>query len=206
MKKNKIILCTAFILSFAVLKTTAQQGEVRMTASLAGATPMGDFKDLVDKTSFRGVDINIIYGINDKLGAGLNIGFQDFYQKFPRAVYKLSDGSDISAVITNSVQTIPFLATAKYNFSSSGIQPYASAGVGGSVVLYRQYLGEAANDFNKISFAARPSLGVYIPFKKDGEVGLNIAANYTYIPYKEAGVSNLSYVGFTVGVGFPMRN
>jgi outer membrane protein W len=206
MKKNKIILFAMIALFAGTFTTSAQQGEVRMTASLAGATPMGDFKDLVDKTSFRGADINIIYGINDKLGAGLNIGFQDFYQKFPRAVYKLSDGSDISAVITNSIQTIPFLATAKYNFKSSGIQPYASAGIGGSVVLNRQYLGEAANDFNKISFAARPALGIYIPFKKDGEVGVNIAANYTYIPYKEAGVSNLSYFGFTVGVGFPMRN
>jgi hypothetical protein len=177
-----------------------------MTASLSGATPMGEFKDLVDETSFRGADVVIIYGINDRSGAGLNIGFQDFYQKFPRAVYKLSDGSDISAVITNSIQTIPILATFRYNFAAGGIQPYAGLGAGGAVVINREYIGEAANDFNKVAFAARPSLGIYIPFKKDGEVGLNLAANYTYIPYKGNGVSNLSYIGFTLGIGFPMRN
>ncbi|MFC0771656.1 outer membrane beta-barrel protein [Terrimonas alba] len=190
-----------------VMSVAAQQGEVRMTASIAGATPMGQFKDLVDKTSLRGVDISILYGVNDQLGIGLNVGFQDFYQKFPRGLYKLSDGSDISAVITNSVQTIPFLATARYNFMPGGtIQPYVSAGAGGAAVLNKQYVGEYPNETNKISFAARPSAGVYIPFKKGGEVGLNLGVNYTFIPYKLDDISNLSYIGFTIGVGFPMRN
>ncbi len=153
------------------------------------------------------MDIAISYGINDLLGIGLNVGFQDFYQKFPRGLYKLSDGSDISAVLTNSVQTIPFLATARYNFIPGGtIQPYVSAGAGGAAVLNKQYVGEYPNEINKISFAARPSAGVYIPFKKGGETGLNLAVNYTFIPYKQDDISNLSYIGFTLGIGFPMRN
>jgi len=207
MKKLKIILATIIALSLGVIKASAQQGELRMTASIEGATPMGDFKDMVDKASVRGADATILYGINDKFAVGLNIGFQDFYQKFPRAVYKLSDGSDISAVLTNSVQTIPLLATASYNFMPQArIQPYASAGAGGAVVINKQYIGEYPNENNKFSFAAKPEVGIYIPFRKQGEVGLNLGINYNYIAYKETGVSNLSYMGFKIGIGFPMRN
>jgi len=207
MKKLKIILATIIALSLGVIKASAQQGELRMTASIEGATPMGDFKDMVDKASVRGADATILYGINDKFAVGLNIGFQDFYQKFPRAVYKLSDGSDISAVLTNSVQTIPLLATASYNFMHQArIQPYASAGAGGAVVINKQYIGEYPNENNKFSFAAKPEVGIYIPFRKQGEVGLNLGINYNYIAYKETGVSNLSYMGFKIGIGFPMRN
>lgn len=206
MKKIKAIIYLSIICSSITFTASAQQGEVRMSAGIAGALPVGDFKDLVDKTSFRGIDILISYGITDKLGAGLTIGFQDFYQKFPRALYKLADGSDISAVVTNSIQTIPVLATAKYNFATAGIQPYASLGAGGAVVINSQYIGESGSDLNKISFAARPSLGVYIPFRKGGEAGINLAANYTFLAYKENNVSNLSYFGVTVGIGFPMRN
>src|SRR3990170_3689827 len=196
MKNLKIILATIITLSLGVIKAPAQHGELRMTTSIAGATPLGDFKDMVDKTSVRGADATILYGINDKFAVGLNIGFQDFYQKFPRAVYKLSDGSDISAVLTNSIQTIPLLATASYNFMPEArIQPYASAGAGGAVVLNRQYVGEYPNEDNKFSFAAKPELGFYIPFRKQGEVCLNLAVNYNYIAYKETGVSNLSYLG-----------
>lgn len=205
MKKTVLILCL-FILS-ALLAVQAQQGEARMTVNIAGAMPMGQLKDLVDKTSFRGGDIILLYGITDRLAAGLNAGFQDFYQKYPRATYKLADGSDISAVITNSIQTIPFLATVKYDFMpQANLRPYVSGGIGGTVVLNQQYIGEYASENNKISFAARPSAGVYIPFKKQGEAGLNIAVNYTYIPFKQDDISNLSFIGFTVGIGFPVRD
>ena len=207
MKKIKIVLITIMILSLGVIEGSAQEGELRMTASLAGATPTGQFKDLVDKTSLRGADVTFLYGINDQLSVGLNAGFQDFYQKFPRALYKLSDGSDISAVLTNSIQTIPVLATVRYNFlPEARVQPYATAGAGGALVISRQFIGEYPNDNNKISFAARPAVGVYIPFRKQGEAGVNLGVNYNYIAYKQDDISNLSYMGFTIGVGFPMRN
>ena len=207
MKKIKIVLITIIILLAGVINTSAQRGELRMTAGIAGATPSGDFKNVVDKTSLRGADVTILYGINDKFSAGLNIGFQDFYQKFPRSVYKLSDGSDISAVLTNSIQTLPILATAKYSFlPQARIQPYATAGVGGAIVLNRQYIGEYPNETNKFSFAAKPGAGVYIPFRKQGEVGVNLGVNYNYIAYKQDDISNLSYIGFTIGIGFPMRD
>ena len=207
MKKIKIVLITIIILLAGVINTSAQRGELRMTAGIAGATPSGDFKNVVDKTSLRGADVTILYGINDKFSAGLNIGFQDFYQKFPRSVYKLSDGSDISAVLTNSIQTLPILATAKYSFlPQARIQPYATAGVGGAIVLSKQYIGEYPNETNKFSFAAKPGAGVYIPFRKQGEVGVNLGVNYNYIAYKQDDISNLSYIGFTIGIGFPMRN
>lgn len=206
MKAFKIflILPVAVILSFVA---QAQQGEVRMTASLAAGMPTGDLKDLVDKTSFRGADVSVLYGLSEQISLGLNVGFQDFYQKFPRALYKLDDGSDISAVLTNSIQTIPFLATVKYDFATGGaIKPYLSAGAGGAAVISRQYVGEHPNSNDKISFAARPGAGVYIPFRKGGEVGVNLGVNYTYIPFKQGDVSNLSYAGVTLGIGFPMRN
>lgn len=207
MKKNKIVSLVIVAILAQTINVSAQRGELRMTASVAGAVPTGGLKDLVDKTSLRGADVTIMYGITHKLGIGLDLAFQDFYQKFPRAVYKLSDGSDISAVITNSIQTIPFLATARYNITTgSAAQVYASAGLGGSVVINRQFLGESPIDDDKISFAAKPGLGVYFPFRKGGEVGLNLGVHYNYIAYKQAGISDLSSVGFTVGIGFPMRD
>jgi outer membrane protein W len=206
--KNFIIISALIIaLSGSTLSTRAQQGEVRMTASLAGATPAGSFKDLVDKTNLRGADITILYGFNDRLSGGLSLGFQDFYQKFPRDLYKLSDGSDISAVITHSIQTMPFLATARYHFMPAAkIQPYASLGAGGSVVINRQFIGEYPNEDTRINVAARPGLGIYIPFKKEGQSGINLGVNYTYISYKQDAISNLGFIGFNLGIDFPMRD
>ena len=204
---KKLISVIMLAILTGTITSVAQQGEVRMTISLSGASPLGDFKNLVNKTSFRGGDVSILYGINDRLGLGVNIGFQDFYQKFPRAVYKLSDGSDISAVLTNSVQTIPLIATMRYNLKPGGyLQPFFTAGAGAAIVMNSQFVGEYPNEDDKFSFALKPGAGIFIPFRKEGEVGVNLGVSYTFISYKQNDLSNLSYLGFTVGIGFPTRN
>ena len=55
----------------------------------------------------------MLYNINNKLSVGLGLGFQDFYQKYPRALYKTDDNETTSAVLSNSVQIIPLLAKAE---------------------------------------------------------------------------------------------
>lgn len=197
------------LLLLAAAGSQAQQGELRATASYSVAMPMGSFKDnVVSKTSFRGVDVNILYGISSTISVGLTSGYQDFYEKHPRQTYKLNDGSDISAVVSNSIQQIPFLATVRYDFLPTGtVRPYALAGVGGQFIVNHQYLGEYTNDnTNRFSFAARPEVGVFIPFGKESFTGVNVGAYYNYIPYNKGGIDNMNSVGIKLGIGFPMRN
>ncbi|PZR27661.1 MAG: hypothetical protein DI535_09570 [Citrobacter freundii] len=207
MRSYKYMLLSALL--FAAAGSQAQQGELRATASYSVAIPMGSFKDnVVSKTSFRGVDVNILYGLSSKVSVGLTSGYQNFYEKYPRQVYKQSDGSDISAVVSNSVQQVPFLATVRYDFMQTGtIRPYALAGVGGQFIVNQQYLGEYTNDnTNRFSFAARPEVGVFIPFGKESLTGVNLGAYYNYIPYNKGGIENMNSVGIKLGIGFPMRN
>ncbi|MCG2615499.1 porin family protein [Terrimonas sp. NA20] len=207
MRSYKIIMLSALLLTVA--GSYAQKGEFRGTASYSAAMPLGSFKEnVVSKTSFRGVDINLLYGISDKVSVGFTTGYQDFYEKYPRQVYKLSDGSDVSAVISNSVQQIPLLATARYNFMTEGaIRPYALAGIGGNLVLNRQFLGEYTNDnTSRFALSARPELGVFIPFGKESETGINVGAYYNYVRYNKGDIDNMNSVGIRLGIGFPMRN
>src|SRR5687768_10049116 len=106
----------AFI-SIMVFQTKgwSQQGMWRITPGYSVGIPVGNFSNIVDEVSLRGWSVNILYGASDQLSIGLSGGFQDFYQKYPRAVLH-EEGSDISAVISNSVQTIPVMVKAKYLF------------------------------------------------------------------------------------------
>lgn len=197
------------LLLFMAAGGYAQQGELRGTASYSVGIPMGGFKDnVVSKTSFRGVDVNLLYGVSPKLSVGLTTGYQDFYEKYPRQVYKLDDGSDISAVVSNSVQMVPILVTARYDFMSEGMfRPYALAGIGGNLVINRQFLGEYANgSTNKFALSARPEVGVYIPFGKEAQTGINVGAYYNYVRYNKGDIDNMNSVGIKLGIGFPMRN
>ncbi|MBO9633777.1 MAG: outer membrane beta-barrel protein [Chitinophagaceae bacterium] len=208
MKKISIIasmIAGALLVTLLPNKSQAQQGVTKLNIGYNIASPLGSFKDEVNKTSFRGWTANVLYGVTDKISVGLGTGYQDFYQKYPRANYKLQDGGDISAVVSNSIQVVPILATGQYNFIPNGVvQPYAGVGVGGNLVFYRQFLGEFANSKTKFGFAVRPEAGLYIPFGKRSMSGITLNANYNYMPFDYNGVKQLSNWSGGIGVKFPL--
>jgi hypothetical protein len=185
----------------------AQERELQLDLNYSIGIPGGSFKtDAVDKTSLRGWTANLLYNITDKISVGLGTGFQDFYQKFPRAVYKLQEGGEVSAVLTNSIQTIPILAQFQYRFlPGKTVQPYVGVGVGGNMIMFDQYLGEFDNSTSNFRFAARPEAGLFIPFRKEGPAGIHVFGAYNYMPYNTNGVSNLNNWATGIGVKFPLH-
>lgn len=209
MKKISIIasmIAGALLVTLMPNQTQAQQGVTKLNIGYNIASPLGSFKDDVNKTSYRGWTATVLYGVTDKISVGLGTGFQDFYQKHPRANYKLVEGGDISAVVSNSIQVVPILATGQYNFlPNAAVQPYAGVGVGGNLIFYRQFLGEFSNSKTKFGFALRPEAGVFIPFGKNNLSGITLNANYNYMPFNYNGVKQLSNWGGGIGVKFPLE-
>jgi opacity protein-like surface antigen len=202
-----LLITSLLFLTYIPINVRAQERELQLDLNYSIGIPSGSFKtDAVDKASFRGWTANLLYNITDKISIGLGTGFQDFYQKYPRAVYKLSEGGEVSAVLTNSIQTIPILAEFQYRFlPHQVVQPYVGVGVGGNMIVFDQYLGEFDNSKSSFKFAARPEAGVFIPFRKDGPAGIHVFGAYNYMPYKEDGVDNLNNWGAGLGVKFPLR-
>ncbi len=167
---------------------------------------MGNFKNLTDNTSLNGWEAAVLYGLTDQISVGLQTGFQDFYQRYPRQLYQLSDGSDISAVVTYSIQVIPLLAQGKYSFTPNAtVQPYAALGVGGNLISFHELLGEFGQPETKFGFAARPEAGLYIPFRKGGESGVTLGASYNIMTFKSGDFNNLNHLGVHAGISIPMR-
>jgi len=202
-----LLITSVLFFTYLPVATKAQERELQLDLNYSVGIPAGSFKtDAVNKTSFRGWTANLLYNITDKISVGVGTGFQDFYQKYPRAVYKLSEGGEVSAVLSNSIQTIPVLAEFQYRFlPHNTVQPYVGVGVGGNMIVFDQYLGEFENSKNSFKFAARPEAGVFIPFRKDGPAGIHVFGAYNYMPYKEEGINDLSNWGAGVGVKFPLR-
>lgn len=203
MKNIKIIFSIFFVVLFSVVQ--AQKGDTKLSISYNVALPMNGFKSIVSSTSFRGFNASLLHGISDNLSIGFATGFQDFYQKNGRQLYHFSDGTDVSAVVTNTIQTIPLLADVKYNFSPAGtVQPYVAAGAGANLISYDQMFGEFGNQQTKFKFAARPEAGLFIPFSNKVS-GFEIGVSYNIMPLKEDNIKNLNNIGIHAGLSVPLR-
>lgn len=201
MNRYKIII-GILLITLSSGKLWSQQGAVKLDINYKAAIPLGNLRNVVNNPSGRGWDAAVMYGITDKISIGLGTGSQDFYQKYPREVLHES-GSDISAVITNSIQTAPILAKGKYNFSQSGmIRPFAAIGAGANFIHYRKYYGEFVDEDSHIGFAAQGELGLQVPFGSSRVSGFHIAAGYNYMPYKYNDVNGLDNVFFKAGLTF----
>lgn len=204
MKKFIYAICAMFIV-FAAADLKAQDG-LKLKIGYNTGMPVGSFKDFMGKNSYRGFHGDITYAINDKFDIGLGIASQDYYEKFPRQLYETKDGV-VSAVLTNSIQTTPILVKANYNLTTTGlISPYVGLGAGFNFIRYGQYLGEFGDATSAFKPAASADAGVNIFFNKEARrAGVNVGANFNYMPYNKNGLDGLNNWGLHAGVFFPLR-
>lgn len=206
MKKFKIILIALGIMVISQ-SVSAQEKSFKLDIDYNYSLPVGGFKsDIVNNNSPRGFMGSLMYAFSDKLSAGLGFGFQDYYQKYPRALYPLGKTQEVSAVLTNSIQTTPVLLKAAY-FPLTGayLKPYVSLGAGANIIDFNQYLGQFGSSQTNVGFLAQGGIGLMIPFKKFSASGFNVGATYNYAPYNENGYHDLSNVNFQAGVTINLK-
>ena len=207
MKKNIIVSCLLVVSILFTQSLIAQKNPLTLELNYNYSMPLSGFKsDLVSNSSPRGFRGSIMYPFNSKIAAGVQFGFQDYYQKYARGTYHSGPSQDISAVISNSIQTTPIIVKAKYYpLTESYVKPYISAGAGGNLVNFKQYFGEFGSTQTNFGFLAEAGVGVMVPFKKMSTSGFFIGGTYDYAPYNKNGYKDLNSINFQAGVNFEIR-
>ncbi|WP_343306184.1 OmpW family outer membrane protein [Chitinophaga niabensis] len=207
MKSIKVIILL-MIGSLGVHSAFAQSSRppVSFNVNYSIAQPLGSLSDYAKNTSFRGWTAGFNYAINDRLSVGGKVGYADFYERFPRAVYP-GKGEDVSAVQTHTLQTIPILATVQYNLAKADARviPYVGAGIGTANMNYEKYWGEFVEKENKWAFQVSPEVGINIPFGKYSPVMLNANVQYNYAPFKVNEITNFNSIQANIGLKFHIQ-
>ena len=166
--------------------------------------PLGEFKNLMGKNSFRGFLGEFAMPVNDRLKVGLGVSYNDYYEKVPRQIYETKDGT-ISAVVSKSVQTTPIQLKATYDLTDGNIRPYVGLGAGGNLIGFARYMGE----FGERQYSFKPSVsanaGINIPFNNTRRSGFNLGAHFNYLPYNKNNLNNLNNWGVNAAVYFPLK-
>ncbi|HMH22264.1 MAG TPA: outer membrane beta-barrel protein [Puia sp.] len=195
---------TAIILM--ICSQTRAQNALQMSIGYNVNIPSGDFRNLVTNPAYKGFTAGLAYPLNDRFSLGLSFGYNDYYQKYPRQVYDDGKGSNISAVVSNSIQQIPLQITANYTLLNKGfIRPYIGGGAGVNFISFDQYLGEFDNPESSTRLSLTGEAGFFIPLSRYSSTALKIGASYNYVPYHENGIANLDTWGIHAGIRFPLH-
>ena len=207
---NQLLKITGALALGLVSTAVFAQDKVKMNLYYNYSLPSGGLKNnFIDRGSARGFGADVIYYFNPKFGLGGSVNYQDFYQKYPRSVYKLADGSDISAVVSNSLQTTPIMVKGVYSplaGKAGFVQPYVTAGAGVNIINYSQLLGEFNNGSSlNAGFIAQAGAGVKVPLGKMKRAGILLGATYNYAPYSKYDIGNVNSINFQAGVQFGIK-
>lgn len=196
-----------FLLLSSLAIHARAQNEVQFDANYNIDFPSGSsFRNLITHPAFRGFTAGFSYAFDSCLRVGIDVGYNDYYQKYPRQVYSNGPGSDVSAVISNSIQQVPLLATIDYTFLRYAvIRPYVGGGAGVNFISLDQYLGEFDNPVNDTRLALRGDAGVLISLSNYSSTAIRIGGSYNYAPLNKYGVDNLNHWSVHAGITVPLR-
>lgn len=164
------------------------------------AVPLGDTKDFIESTSFRGFGIDGRSFINDNLTLGGSWNWSVFYE------------SEKNVTVEEGVATIngnhydygnymPFMFNTHYYFGEDGgTRPYIGTGVGPIWKEERKDIGAYNVLLDKNwQFGLTPEVGIFVPL--GGTVLFFANAEYCY-GFKTNKLTSTSYLKFGVGLAW----
>ena len=172
--------------------------------------PMGSLNESVSNGSPRGFGVELSWKIAEKWRLGPSFGYQDYYQKNGRELLKPNATTDISAVVSTSIQPYTFMATTTFlplADRTTKLQPFFQAGAGGAMIAYRQLWGmfDVANT-NAFTFAAAAGAGLQYQIGDAKKMSLFGSALYNFIPYNRSDLTTINSIRIQAGIRIKLEN
>ncbi|MBS1915367.1 MAG: outer membrane beta-barrel protein [Bacteroidetes bacterium] len=204
--KQSLRCSILFMVLSVMYHSSFAQNIIEMNVGYDVSTPTSAFKNYITNTSFSGFNASIDYVITSQWRVGVAFSYNDYYQKYPRAVYSEGNNTSVSAVLSNSVQQLPIMTHANYTIIDKGIvRPYVGAGAGVNFITFDQYLGEFDGPVSKAKFVAQGEAGVFIPLSHYSTTAIKIGGTYNLAAFNEYGTKNLNSWGIQAGIRFPLH-
>jgi hypothetical protein len=171
MKRIFILLLTAV----SGMAAHAQGGNFMISYPIS--FPMGDLHNYTTNVSFRGISLEFNKQTSHQTTAGLETGWNVFYQHVDKTVYKEGTAS-ITGVQYRYTNAVPIIAGMKYYWEggSKAVHPYIGGGIGTTYVDRTTSFGLYSIIHDAWQFTMRPELGVDLKLNRDE--ALFIGAKY----------------------------
>jgi len=159
--------------------------------------PMGDTKDFIEKTSFRGLALEGRQFIDNNFSLGGSFGWCVFYEKKDKLTSEL-DNVTLTGTHYRYLNTYPIFVNAAYYLNEgSYIRPYLAGNIGLIVTDYRNDIGLYTIRETPAKFGFAPEVGLLI----ETESGTGFTLNMKYnMGTETTDTKAYSALGINVGI------
>ena len=195
---KKIIFALIFC---SLLVTTNSYGQKYgyFSAQYAVSFGMGDLGEYISNVSWRGIQLEYKKGVNDNILAGMEVGWNVFYEKKDHDTY--SEGTrSLSGVQYRYQNAVPMLGTIDYLISPDNLlTPYIGLGIG---TIYNERvvdMGLYRITQDSWQFALKGELGLLYEISYASSIKL--AAKY-FNGFKTDALDSQGYLSIVLGMAW----
>ena len=202
------LLCATFLLLLMSAPLKAQDAVTVVNYEIS--IPTGDTKDYIDKTSFRGLglDIRKFLGGENRLSIGGRAAWHvlDSGAISETISIRTDDlNGDVSGTQFRYINSFPIMGVFHYYFNEPGrVNAYVGAGVGLYYIKQRFEIGLIATEQNNWHFGIAPEFGLNVPVSDSIAANINVMYNYAAASGTDVSGNKTghSYFGFNIGLAF----
>ena len=194
----KKVIYIITVLSFIIPGLAGAQGGYTAIQYVMGFGS-GDLGDYISKPSFRGAALEYQRMVSPNVSAGIEIGWNTFYEKKDYDTYTFETAS-LSGVQYRYSNIFPMLVTAEYNLKPDEmLKPYVNFGIGTMYTKRNTDMGIWTLEEKAWHFALKPEIGVLL--EVNANASFKIAGKY-YVGFKSGDLETQSYFAVTGGFAF----
>ena len=190
-----IVLAISLMVAF---DGAAQVVDYYSTVNYGISVPMGDTRDFISNTSFRGFSFEFGRFFTEEISVGFLFAWSVFNESFPRDTYEFEDLT-LTGNLYRYINAFPLMAMGRYNFSpDSRFRPYVGLASGAYVINKVSDFGVHRYENKNWHFGLAPEAGLIIGIGT--EAYLNLGARYNHA-FKSGGDTH-SWLSIQTGVTF----
>jgi len=204
--KNIFIILT-IIFSLSAFSQEANDSYINQpngffSINYAPSFPTGVLRENISEPSYRSFLLEGKKFVTKNVSVGGSLSWLGFYELKDRATYYFTDGA-ITTGISNYYYNFPILLNASYYFIPEfWIKPYAGINAGTVYSKLEKQVGSLLISDQTWQFQFAPEVGIFVPFGKNAEAGIQIAGKYNYITYQKFGYNGIQYFQLSIGLAW----
>lgn len=180
------------------LNSAAQVVDYYSTVNYGISVPLGDTRDFISNTSFRGFSFEFGRFFTEEISVGFLFAWSVFNESFPRDTYQFEDLT-LTGNLYRYINTFPLMAVGRYHFNTdSKFRPYVGLASGAYVLNKVSDFGVHRYENKNWHFGLAPEAGFIIEI--GAEAYFNLGARYNHA-FKSGGDTH-SWLGVQTGVTF----
>lgn len=195
----KRIIFTFTLIACLSYGTRSNAQESLTTLSYSMGLGVGNTGDFISKYSWRGFGFEYRYLSQPHVGAGINLGWNTFYQEMPFATYTFETIS-ASGYQFRYLNSFPIMAAGDYYFKpEEKLNPYVGIGLGVQYIVQTVDFGIYRFESDGWPFTFAPEVGVLI--QSPNGPAFNVGIKFMYA-VKSSDLEAQTDLLFNVGLVF----